>query len=198
MIYDRSCTRSGRWPLGLTHSWQVGGRLYGLRGLLDDWAGVGSWDEALDWLGTRREALDEVQFWGHGNWGVARIDRHPLDASALRPGHRLRPALERVRERMAPGALWWFRTCDTLGSARGHDFARRWTDFFARPVAGHTHIIGPWQSGLHRLAPGERPHWAAAEGVSRGTAEAPEASTWSAPGRPNTIHCLQGEIPAGW
>ena len=198
MIYDRTCTSTGRWPVGLTHSWVAGGRLYGALGRLDAWQGVSSWEEALAWLVRGQTPLDEIQFWGHGNWGLVRIDHRPLDASALARGHRLRPALEAVRERLAPGAQWWFRTCDTLGSVRGHDFARRWTDFFGVPVAGHTHIIGPWQSGLHRLVPGKVPHWDAAEGIAEGTPEAPRRSTWSGPGRPHTIHCLQGHVPEGW
>jgi len=198
MIYDRTCTRTGAMPVGLTHAWASGARAYGALGNLDAWTGVADWDEALAWLGRSPGPIDEIQFWGHGNWGLARIDHHPLDVSALRPGHASHAALEGVRERMSPQALWWFRTCDTLGSARGHDFARRWTDFFERPVAGHTHIIGPWQSGLHRLEPGQRPHWDAAEGLERGTPERPERSMWSGPGRPHTIHCLQSQVPAGW
>ena len=198
MIYDQTCTRTGRAPLGLTHSWMAGARVYGALGRLHAWRGVSSWEDALAWLAEGDEPLDEIQFWGHGNWGLVRIDGQRLDVAALVSGHPLHAGLERVRERMSPGGQWWFRTCDTLGSARGHDFARRWTDFFARPVAGHTHVIGPWQSGLHRLQPGASPHWDAMEGVAQGTAEAPRRSTWSAPGRPNTIHCLRSRVPDGW
>ena len=198
MIYDRTCTHTGRLPVGLTHSWVVGARVYAATGSLHGASGASTWEEALGWLGEADEPIDEIQFWGHGHWGMALIDRRPLDVSALARGHAWRPALERIRERMAPDALWWFRTCDTLGSARGHDFARRWSDFFERPVAGFTHIIGPWQSGLHRLQPGEQPHWDPTEGLAAGTAESPERSTWSWPGRPNTIHCLRSDVPAGW
>ncbi|MCB9694153.1 MAG: hypothetical protein H6736_20275 [Alphaproteobacteria bacterium] len=197
MLFDRTCTHTRRVPLGLTHAWLVGGRLYGGLRRFDAWHGVSSWEEGLRWLSSH-DRLDEVQYWGHGNWGLARVDRDVLDRSALEPGHALHPLLREVRERMAPGAPWWFRTCDTLGSARGHAFARAWTDFFERPVAGHTHIIGVWQSGLHQLAPGALPHWSESEGIREGTPDAPTRSTWSHPGAPNTIHLLNGVVPAGW
>ena len=38
-------------------------------------------------------------------------------------------ALCALRERLAPNALVWFRTCETFGASAGHDFARAWTDF---------------------------------------------------------------------
>ena len=56
---------------------------------------------------------------------------------------------------MVPDPLWWFRTCEAFGATRGHDFARRFTDFFGGRAAGHTYIIGLWQSGLHSLRAGE-------------------------------------------
>jgi len=197
MIYDRTCT--GR-PVGLTHSWIVGGLLYGGLGRLDAWSGASTWMEALDWLGRFQpdRTIGEIQYWGHGNWGHARIDKEKLDVDALAEGHPLRPSLERIRERMAPEAGWWFRTCDTFGSTRGQTFARRWTDFFGRPAAGFTHVIGPWQSGLHRLRPGHEPHWSPSEGLSAGTPDAPGKSTWSRPWLPNTISCMSGTVPRGW
>lgn len=197
MIYDRTCVHTGGIPVGLTHSWIVGARLYGAMGRFDAWYGAADWTEALEWA-ARHEGISEIQFWGHGNWGLARIGSDRLDATALRSSHRLHAALESVRANFSPEGLWWFRTCDTLGADRGHGFARRWTDFFGGSVAGHTHIIGPWQSGLHRLQAGAKPHWPATEGVREGTAGAPRRSTWSVPGLPNTIHCLRGRIPEGW
>lgn len=198
MIYDRTCTRSGRLPIGLTHSWVAGALLYRAAGNLDAWSGASSWAEALAWLGRGVDPIDEIQFWGHGNWGLARIAGDTLNADALKPGHPHHGALERIRDRMAPTSQWWFRTCDTLGSDRGHDFARRWTDFFGQPIAGFTHIIGPWQSGLHRLHPGATPHWDASEGIAEGSAAAPRRSTWSKPGMVNTISCLHSHVPEGW
>lgn len=199
MIYDETCTRD--WgPLGLTHSWRVGAHLYAGLGRLDAWAGASSWAGALDWLARIQpdRAIGEVQFWGHGRWGLVKIAGEALDASALGPSHRLNPALQRIRERMSPDGQWWFRTCETFGASRGHDFARRFTDFMGCAAAGHTYIIGPWQSGLHRLQPGQQPHWSAWEGLKGGTPDAPQRAFWSGPTAPNTVHCLRGRVPDGW
>ncbi|MFT4977020.1 MAG: hypothetical protein ACI8S6_002925 [Myxococcota bacterium] len=199
MIYDTTCRGAdGRLPL--SHAWQAGEGLYRGLGRIDAACGAESWEEALDFLATHRlgEAVGEVQFWGHGRWGCALIDGQRLDAGALRAGHRLRGRLEAVRERMDAGGLWWFRTCETLGAEAGHDLARRWSDFFGGRVAGHTFVIGAWQSGLHSLAAGEVPGWSTSEGLAAGTPSAPERALGAAPWRPRTISFLHGRIPAGW
>jgi hypothetical protein len=59
-------------------------------------------------------------------------------------------------------------------------------------------VLGPYQSGLHTLVPGERPNWSAREGLLEGTAADPRRALWSAPREPNTITCLHGRIPAGY
>lgn len=197
MLFDRTCTHTRRVPLGLTHSWVVGGRLYGGLGRFDAWHGVSSWEEGMRWLLTH-DRLDEVQYWGHGTWGGARIHTDRLDLRSLEPGHALHPLLVDVAARMSPEAQWWFRTCETLGAEPGQAFARAWTELTARPVAGHTHIIGLWQSGLHHLRPGCAPHWDPAEGLCEGTPSTPKRAYWSGPGRPNTIHLLRGRVPADW
>lgn len=197
MLYDDTCRGKGVRP-GLTHSWIAGGWIYRGLGRLDAVKGVKSWKEGLEWLarvGAGRK-IGEVQYWGHGKWGRLMMERESLDLSALERNHGLRPYLEAVRERMAgPEALWWFRTCETFGAYRGHEFARGWTDFFGTRAAGHTYIIGPWQSGLHQLRPGEKPDWSVLEGLREGTPAAPVKALWSKPGEPNTIFCLQnGEM----
>jgi hypothetical protein len=96
-----------------------------------------------------------------------------------------------LRSRLAPDALWWFRTCETLGKAEGHEFARRWTRFFNCRVAGHTHAINILQSGLHVLAPGEEPTWPLDEGVNPGAIRAKDSSVFA----PQTITCLHGALP---
>jgi len=179
----------------LTTVWRAGSALY--RGLsrLDAVRGVTSWDEALDWLGGLREPIDEIQYWGHGKWGRALVDREVFDSSSLVSR---RAQLEAVRERLAPDALVWFRTCETFGARAGQAFAERLADFFGARVAGHTHVIGFHQSGLHGLCPGERAHWSADEGLRAGTAEAPERAHGSAPWRPRTITALAGRVPGAW
>ena len=193
MIYDRT-------DGSLSAAWRAGASLY--RGLkrLDAWHGASEWSEGLDWLAGHRagEAIEEIQFWGHGKWGSIKIDGVELDASALRSGHEHHRRLEAIRDRLARGALWWFRTCETFGAERGHDFARRWTDFFGCRAAGHTYVIAYWQSGLHSLEPGTAPTWPVTEGLEAGTPAAPEKALWSRRREPNTISCLRGSIPEGF
>ncbi len=201
MVYDRTCTGRRGLP-GLSHAWVSGALLY--RGLrrFDATLGVTSWAEALEWLATYGDdaPIASVQFWGHGKWGEARVGADVLDSAALGPQSPLFPRLQAIRERhLADGAtLWWFRTCETLGAVPGQDFARRFSEGMNARVAGHTYIIGPWQSGLHSLAPGEAPSWSADEGLLEGSPTAPSRARWSARGEPNTVHFLQGKLPAGY
>jgi len=202
MLFDRTCRGFGPLP-GLTASWKLGSGLYKALGRLDASKGVASWEEGLAWLASFRSgvAIAEIQFWGHGKWGCALVDRRPLDTSALLPGHPLHEPLCAIRSRLLPGgeALWWFRTCETFGGEEGHGFARAWTRFFGCRAAGHTYVIGPWQSGLHSLRCGDEPHWPASEGLvldDRGQRQS--VARWSRPGEPNTITCLHGSFPAGF
>lgn len=197
LVYDRTCARGG---LGLSTAWRAGARLYGALGRLDASFGAATWDEALAWLARVKpgEQLAELQYWGHGKWGSARIASATLDASALRQGHALHAGLCALRERLAPDALLWFRTCETFGAASGIDFARRCGDFFGTRAAGHTHVIGYWQSGLRGLRPGHAPDWSADEGLLEGTPDAPRSARGSGPREPRTITCTQGVVPAEW
>jgi len=201
MVYDRTCTGRSGLP-GLSHAWVSGALLY--RGLrrFDATLGVSSWEQALDWLATvgGGASIASVQFWGHGKWGEARVGADVLGSAALAPTSPLFPRLQAIRERLLPDAasLWWFRTCETLGAVPGQEFARRFSEGMNARVAGHTYIIGPWQSGLHSLAPGETPGWSPEEGLLEGTATAPSRARWSRRGEPNTVHFLQGKLPADY
>jgi hypothetical protein len=197
LIFDRT---DRRWGVPrLSAAWRAGASLYRGLGWVDAWRPVSRWSEALDWLvGHGDEPIDEIQFWGHGNWGCVKIDGVRLDAAALKPGSPHHARLCAIRERMSPGALWWFRTCETFGAEVGHDFARRWTDFFGRRAAGHTYVIGSWQSGLHSLEPGDRPAWPADEGIAAGSAAEPAKAKGSRPWAPNTISFFRSSIPEGY
>jgi hypothetical protein len=199
MVFDRTCT-GGRVAPGLSRAWWLGAHLYRRLGRFDACLGVGSWREALDWLGGVRagDTVSEIQFWGHGKWGSALIDDDVLDAGALEPSHHHRDRLARIRDRMEPDGAWWFRTCETFGAEVGHELALRWTEFFERRAAGHTYVIGFWQSGLHSLSPGEQPGWSADEGLAEGSPSAPVRAHDSRLRAPNTITCLRGAVPAGW
>jgi len=201
LVYDRTCRGPALLP-GLSSVWSAGARLYSALGRLEAHFGAASWQEALSFLAEFRssEQLSEVQFWGHGKWGELRISGDVLDARALSPRHPHAPLLDKIRDRMQKGAagLFWFRTCETFGAERGQKFAREFGDFMNCRVAGHTYVIGAWQSGLHVLEAGEMPSWPAEEGLCDGTPKAPIRALPSAPNAPNTITCFDGKIPDGW
>ncbi|MDB4960134.1 MAG: hypothetical protein JWP01_133 [Myxococcales bacterium] len=195
IVYDRTCVRSrGR----LSPIWAAGARMYRSLGRTDDIVGVASWSEAFAWLAGRRDPISEIQYWGHGNWGAARVGDDVLDARALMATHPSHRELEAVRERLAPDALLWFRTCETFGARAGRELAMRLADFLGARVAGHTYVIGFHQSGLHGLAPGTTPDWSPNEGLAEGTADAPRRAKSSRPWAARTITCLTGHVPAAW
>jgi len=195
IVYDRTCVRTRGH---LTPAWASGSLLYRGLGRIDATHGVESWAEAFAWIATRPDPVTEIQYWGHGTWGGAWVASDRFDADALTPAHRLRAPLEAVRDRLAPDALVWFRTCETLGTPRGIEFGERLADFLGARVAGHTYVIGFHQSGLHGLAPGMRADWAPDEGVAEGTPEAPTRAKSSRPWAPRTITCLHGQVPPQW
>lgn len=201
VLYDDTCRRDIGWGAGLTHTWIAGKMLYRMRGAIDDAFGVTSWAQALEWLIARSgdQAISEVQYWGHGKWGRAFVGDDVLDAHAFEPDHPLSEPLMDVRQRMSgEHALWWFRTCETIGAQVGQDFAKTWTHHMQSRVAGHTAIIGPWQSGLHMLAPDGHPQWSPDEGIIEGTAQAPRKAQWSTRKLPRTVSALRASIPQPW
>jgi hypothetical protein len=193
LVFDRTCTRGRRGSLSPV--WAAGAKLYRGLGRIDDALGVASWDEAFAWLGAQREPIREIQYWGHGKWGTALVDDEGFDTAAI--GRRARD-LAALRERLAPDALVWFRTCETLGATAGHEFSMRLADTLGARVAGHTYIIGFHQSGLHGVAPGMRPDWSADEGLLSGTPDAPTEARWSRPWIARTVTALTGAVPRAW
>jgi hypothetical protein len=198
VVYD--ATQRGRPPRALGLAWQLGTYLYRGLGHVDAAFGARSFAEAFTWLERYEPGrpVAELQFWGHGKWGRALIQRESFDRGTLAPGHPLSPRLAALRERLVPGALVWFRTCETLGAIPGQDFARALGDHLGARIAGHTYVIGYFQSGLHTLAAGQAPSWSPAEGLSRGSPEAPEAAFASRSGEPNTVTCFDSSIPDGF
>jgi hypothetical protein len=201
MLYDRTCKRRDYWP-GLSHAWEVGADLYTGLGRLDGYRGIASWEEGFAWLAGHEpgRAIGEIQFWGHGKWGEARVGRDVVNERTLLHDSSLAALLAQVRRRLLPDArsTFWFRTCETLGAHPGQSFARAWSDFWRCRTAGHTFIIGYWQSGLHTLHPEHQPAWPPEEGLRHGDPRCPRQALWSAPWAPNTISCLSGSIPAGY
>ena len=201
LLYDRTCKGGAWWP-GLSHTWWCGAWCYRGLGRLDGHFGASNWDEAIEWLASVAigRSIQEVQFWGHGKWGDARIGEQAFDTASLGNGGSLRSGLQRVRSRLRDDgqALWWFRTCETFGAVAGQAFAAAVADFMGCRVAGHTHIIAHWQSGLHSLQAGEQPTWPDDEGLVEGTPAHPVRAAWSRPWHPNTITCWRGSIPPGY
>lgn len=199
LVHDRTCVGRGLRP-GLSDAWQTGGVLYRGLGRLDAARGVASWNEALEWLCAESQrsgrSIGEVQFWGHGRRGRALVGSDALDVASLEPASSHHDRLRALRAAFSPHATLWFRTCETVGGEAGHAFARAFADSLGARVAGHTHVIGFWQSGLHALEPGAAPHWTATEGLAPGGSLATALD--SSPMLPNTIHCLQGTIPSGF
>lgn len=195
LVYDRTCAgKRGN----LSPVWAAGAKLYKQLGRIDDAQGVASWDEALAWITSHEEPIDEIQYWGHGKWGGALVDDEMLDGEVTRPTHRLHIPLAAVRERLGPDALVWFRCCEVLGARPGQELAMRLADFLGARIAGHTYVIGFHQSGLHGLRPGQRPDWSPVEGLVAGTATQPQKARSSLPWSPRTITCLHGSVPDAW
>lgn len=198
VIYD--ATQRARKPRLLGYSWQYGTHLYRALGRVDAAYGASSFQEAFAWL-ERHELsrpISELQFWGHGKWGRIFIAAESLDRRWLSAGHEHHAAYRTLRERLTPDALLWFRTCETLGARPGQDFASALSDATGARVAGHTYVIGFFQSGLHCLQSGMKPTWSDTEGLAAGSAAEPQKAFDSTPDAPNTITCLTGEIPAGF
>ncbi len=197
LVYDGSAKAGEKL---LRTAWSTGAKLY--RGMRRVQAihGATSWDDALLWLASegQKGSIDEVQFWGHGKWGKVYIADDVLERAQLRPDHAQHALLRELRASLAPNALVWFRTCETFGAAPGHAFAQELSDFLGARVAGHTFVIGAFQSGLHGLLPGARPHWSATEGLRQGSADEPREAFDSSAGAPNTLHFMNGRIPDAW
>jgi hypothetical protein len=198
LVYD--ATQRVRPPRALGLAWHAGSYLYRGLGRIDAAFGARHWTEAFDFLAKHQadRTIGELQFWGHGKWGRALIHGESFDRRALASGHTLSSGIAAFRERLEPEALVWFRTCETLGARAGHDFARALADHLNARVAGHTFVIGFFQSGLHSLSPGEAPTWLPSEGIASGSPVEPLRALSSGPTRPNTVTCFDGVVPDGF
>lgn len=198
LVYD--ATQRSRSPRALGVAWHTGSYLYRGLGRIDAAYGARSWTDAFEFLATHDagRTVGEFQFWGHGKWGRALIHGESFDRGYLSDAQSRFPSFARFRERLEPGALVWFRTCETLGARPGQDFAQALSDHLGARVAGHTFVIGFFQSGLHSLMPGQTPSWSANEGIASGTPDHPERALSSGPRLPNTVTCFDGAIPEGF
>jgi hypothetical protein len=184
--------------IGLSHSWFAGGYLYRALGQVDYFKGFSSWDSALEWLATvgGDKPIAEIEYWGHGSPGKVWLNGKHLNEQAFSGVYANR--LKAVVARLKPSSTVWIRSCSVFAGQPGHKLARAWATGFGCRVAAHTHIIGPWQSGLHSIQPGQEPSWSDREGILAGTAAKPTKMKTSTPWAPNTITCLRSDIPKGW
>ena len=185
---------------GLTRFWRMGAGLHRGIGRASAALGAGSWREALTWAAdtATREGtqVSELQLWGHGGWGYMGMGDERLDlTTAAGPLEAETAALARV---LAPGALVWFRCCSAFGTADGQTFAAGMAERLRARVAGHSYIIGIWQSGTHSVAPGEAATWDPDEGVLHGAGGAAIGADVSSMNAPRTLHCFRPGLPAGW
>jgi hypothetical protein len=175
----------------LTYSWMYGSRMFKLFNSLDTAKGVSSWEEAFSFLEefSKTTVITGVQFWGHGAPGVAAIGGELLNRKKT---SQYKERLSNIGSRMSEDAYWWWRTCGTYGRETGKHFAEHFTKTLGRKTAGHTHVIGFWQSGGHVIRPEQKAHWSDVEGFA---GDQMISSNWN---RPNTIICAQTKIPKNW
>ena len=171
-------------------SWMVCGQIARQAGRFELGLKAPSWGYAAAMLAIRADMAgkpwDMVQLWSHG------VPGHPYMGGDKYTAREDKEALRMIGNVMNPKGTVWFRSCAVFSGSVGHDFAQRAAGLLGCRVAGHTFNIGPWQSGLHTLAPGDQPKWSTVEGNRDGT------PLWSAPWEPNTITALQWTIPRGW
>jgi hypothetical protein len=191
MFYDKSEWAGDK----LVSSWFAGGLLYKAVRRLDVCVGVESWEEALDWLATYepKKKISMLQFWGHGSPGAVWINGEPLRNNALKVNHPYNERLLQLKDRLADDATIWFRCCSIFAGGTGHKFASKWSTFFDCRIAAHTFIIGPFQSGLYTITPGQKPYWPLEEGIGEDG-----EMLWSHFWKPKTIFCLKATIPKDW
>lgn len=188
--------------VGLSPVWWAGTWMHRLLRVADATLGARSWAEALGWAAhiaeTRGRPIGTIQFWGHGTWGSMLVGKSRLDHEALGVGHPMSPAIDRLRTRLVgPDALFWLRCCSAFGAQRGQAFATQLANRLGCRVAGHTHVIGFWQSGTHSVGVGETASWDAREGL-RLEGDRVLGALGSSPSAPRTMTCLGLDLPRGW
>lgn len=191
MIYDSSDWAGEQ----LRFSWITGGKFYSMFRSVEHYAGFLSWIEAIKWLLSVEpdKKINSIQFWGHGSPGRVWINGDFLSARSVLASSSHRELLINLKQRLTKDSLVWFRSCNVFTGKEGHLFATTMSKFLDCTVASHTFIVGPWQSGLHTIKPGEEPTWSVEEGLGVNGEK-----LWSMPWSPNTIFCLTGKIPKGW
>lgn len=160
----------------LTATWWFGSLLRSLRPGRDEILKVRSWAEMLEGFQQYPDgSVEWAEFWGHGLSGKVFCNHASLDVGAL----------EGLQRKMTgPEALWWWRTCKTFWGAAGADFAEACVDKLGCKVAGFSHTIWAWQSGLR---------WVNADKTFGTPSQAgwpADGGKWSWPWRRDTVFCM--------
>lgn len=191
MFYDASDWAGEQ----LRFSWITGGKFYKMFRGVEHHDGFLSWTEALKWILSVEpdRKINSIQFWGHGSPGRVWINEEFLSVRSVLASSSHRDLLLQLKNRLTKDSVVWFRSCNVFSGKEGHLFANTFARFLNCTIASHTYIVGPWQSGLHTIKPGEQPSWSEEEGFDKNGEK-----LWSMPWSPNTIFCLTGKIPEGW
>jgi hypothetical protein len=185
---------------GLTRYWKLGTLYHRLAWRAHASAGFAAWSDALTWaveIAQHRGApIAELQAWGHGGFGYMQMGRDRWSAATM--DGELAPSIERFRGVLHPEALVWFRCCSAFGHTEGRAFAKHVARTLRCRVAGHTYIIGFWQSGTHSVTPAGEPSWAAEEGIDYDDRGHVRGAKVAAAGEPRTLSALRFGLPDGW
>ena len=167
------------WLLGCWFQKQVG--------WVDDYYGATSWTDAEQWLLSRPDFLNSVQYWGHGSQGVAWLASKPMPLWTL----------SNLKKRLAgPSAVVWFRCCSMFQGPKGKLFAQQALAQLGCRVVAHTYVIGLWQSGGRSVSPSKPvPSWSDIEGIDLMVPWWPD---YLRPWAPNTVFCMKTLVPPEW
>lgn len=186
---------------GLALFWAAGTWMHRYGMHADASLGAKNWSEALRWATqfarSRNAKIAELQAWGHGGFGFMGMGGSRLDRDVLSQSSPLAADLDAFRSVLTDDALVWLRCCSAFGAKPGRAFAPALADRLRARVAGHTFIIGVWQSGTHSLTPGGEVGWSVDEGVER----APDGRIFpreSSMRAPRTVSCMRLGLPPGW
>jgi len=181
-------------PIGLSHEWTVGGRLYRALRWVDECKGFSNWTEALEWLANvhPEEKITQIQVWGHGAPGRSWMGKTQVNAKSFQEHGAV---LEAIKNRMDSNSVIWFRNCGVFAGNKGQHFAKEWARNMNCVIAAHTYIIGIFQAGLNTLRPGQEPLWSPLEGIEKGTAARPVKLKNSVLGSEKNITLLHSKLP---
>jgi len=184
-IYDKNPGPGlGQWFLKT--SWLVGCWLQKLFGKVDDYHGVDSLEEMIEWLQSKNTTFSSIQYWGHGSPGVVWISGQPLFENQW----------FWLESLLQADSVVWFRVCSLFQGKKGEVFSRILANRLGCAIAAHTRTIGVWQGGLHTRTPNSFPNWSLNEGteIRKWSWLRDDFRFWNK----NTIFCLRASIPKGW